>query len=222
MNDNAYFFGTSNKDVEGSLDLEDLRNNLVYTSKSPIGVIHYNFSKDSRYYSFSCHKIYFRLPGEHIIDNATPDMEIQFNCTGLIPGEKDKNKYVFTAMAVKIVENNQKQSTLFDSFQDIIDKEITIDKLPFDFKINQLDDVLSPFNIYDRIFYYPGSTNYPKCMVGADWIVINGNLSIKRKTYDALFALLDKNQIDNGNTRKASAKKTDYFVLNNKFNIFDE
>lgn len=214
-NDN-YFFAQMNKNVTGVLKLEDQNNNLVLTfnDSNPMGTIFYNLEKDDQqqrqYYFFNCTKLYFRLPGEHIVDGEKYDMEIQFNCSGLIPGDKSKNnKYAFVAMPVKKVKNFEEQSSLFNQFENLTyDSSITIDNF---------DDSLDSFNMYKKVYFYSGGANYPQCLLGTNWIFVHNIMKIKEKVYKNLFSLLDKNQIEDGNYRIANPKKEDYYMLENSF-----
>jgi carbonic anhydrase len=213
-----------NKNVNGILNLEDQRNNLVLTSdeKNSFGTVFYNLDKDDSdkhlYYFFNCTKLYFRIPGEHIIDEKKFDMELQFNCTGEIPGDKSHNlKYVFVAIPVIAVEDTQEQSNFFKNFESL--QNVSTENLPYSLSIDSFDEVLNPFNMFNKIFFYSGSVNYPECMIGANWIVIENPILIRKSLSQAFLSLLDKEQIQDGNSRKAVPKSEDYFILENKFSV---
>jgi carbonic anhydrase len=209
-----------NYNKTGTLDLEDYNNNLVLTFNESIGTIYYNLEKDesmnNQYVFYNCTKIYFRLPGEHVLEKQKYDMEIQINCTGVPPGDKSGIlKVVFVAIPVEIVKNYNSQSSVFDNFESALEKANR--SLPLSIKVETFDEVLNPFNMFSRIYFYTGVSNYPKCRINANWIVIESPLRIKERNYNLLFDLLDKNQIDDGNYREANPKLKDYFMLENKF-----
>jgi carbonic anhydrase len=215
-----------NKNVEGKLNLEDFRNNLVlsFNEENPMGTVFYNLDKDDsgkqQYYYFNCTRLYFRMPGEHKIDNKTFDMELQFNCTGEIPGDKSHNtKFVFVAVPVVAVNDTESQSNFFDNFNVLQNEHVSSDNFPYTFLIDNFDDILNPFNMFNKVFFYTGSVNYPECMIGANWIVIENQVTIRKSLLNAFFSLLDPNQIKDGNNRKAVPNSEEYFILENNFNV---
>jgi carbonic anhydrase len=210
-NDN-FFFAQMNKNVTGVLNLENFNNNLVLTfdDASPMGTIYYNLEKDEQqqrqFFFFNCTKLYFRLPGEHIVEGVRYDMELQFNCSGVIPGDKQKNyKNAFVAIPVQKVKNFEAQSQFFDSFENL--------KLGSEITIRDFEEALDAFSMFKKVFFYSGGTNYPDCLVGANWIFVDNVMKVREKVYKQLFDLLDKNQIEDGNYREASPKKEDYYLL---------
>lgn len=214
--------------VKGGLNLEDQRNNLVFTAddKNTLGTVYYNLYTDdfgdNYYYFFNCTKLYFRIPGEHIIDDKKYDMELQFNCTGEIPGDKSHNvKYVFVAVPVIAVEDTEQQSNFFNNFDVLLKQNVTMDNLPYSLAIDSFDEILNPFNMFNKIFFYVGSVNYPECMIDSNWIVVENPITIRKSLSQAFFSLLDKNQIVDGNNRKATPKAQDkeYFILENNFSV---
>lgn len=216
MTNEYYFFPKMNLNITGTLNLEDFNNNLVFTAdeSKPLGSVHYNLEDDT-YYSFNCSKIYFRLPGEHVFDYTKYDMELQLNCSGALNNPSVKlEKKVFVAIPVKIVKNFKAQSSFFDTFDNAVPAQ-----LPVKLTIPHLDDVLNPFNMYDKIFFYSGAVNYPDCSLAANWIVIENVMTITERVYNKLFDLLDKNQIDDGNYKEATPKNEyeDVYLLENQF-----
>jgi carbonic anhydrase len=214
-NDN-YFFSQMNRNVTGTLNLEDFNNNLVLTfnDTTPMGTIFYNLEKDdhgvNQYYFFNCTKLYFRMPGEHVVEGNKYDMELQFNCSGIIPTDKSKNyKSAFVAVPVQKVKNFETQSKLFDSFINA--------SLGSQIKIDSFDDALDSFNMYKKIYFYSGGGNYPQCLLGTNWIFVDNVMKVNEKVYNSLYALLDQNQIVDGNYRTAMPKSEDYYVLEYNF-----
>ena len=215
-----------NKNIEGKLNLEDFRNNLVlsFNEENPMGTVFYNLYiddfGDQQYYFFDCKKLYFRMPGEHTIDNKTFDMELQFNCTGEISGDASHNmKSVFVAVPVVAVNDNESQSNFFDNFNILQNEHVSSDNFPYTLSIDNFDDILNPFNMFNKIFFYVGSVNYPECMSEANWIVIENQVTIRKSLLNAFFSLLDPNQIQEGNNRKAVPNSREYFILENNFNV---
>jgi carbonic anhydrase len=210
------------------MNLEDQRNNLVFTAnlENPLGTVYYNLYTDdfgdNYYYFFNCTKLYFRIPGEHVIDENKYDMELQFNCTGEVPGDKSHNKKnVFVAIPVINVEDSEKQSNFFNNFEILMKDNVTTENLPYFLSVDSFDEILNPFNMFSKIFYYIGSTNYPKCMLEAQWIVIENPITIRKSLSQKFFSLFDKDQTVDGNNRKASPKANDkeYFILQNNFSV---
>lgn len=204
-----------NYNKTGELSLQNFNNNLVLTFNESIGTIFYNLEQDDfnpdeySYYFFNCFGIYFRLPGEHVFENKKYDMELQFNCTGIRDGIK---KVVFVAIPVEIVKNYHLQSKLFENFYKNMNKSNN------NILIESFDEALNPFNMFSKSFFYKGVSNFPPCVIDANWIVIENVLYIKEKIYNKLFQMLDKNQIEDGNYRNPSSQKIqDYYILENKF-----
>jgi carbonic anhydrase len=217
-----YFFTQMNTNVTGFLNLEDFNNNLVlsFDKDNSMGTIYYNLENDDKgvrqYFFFNCSRLYFRLPGEHVIDGVKYDMELQFNCSGVIPGDKGKNeKIAFVAVPVKLVKNYETQSTFFDNFNKLFDTNST--GLGSQITINNFDEAFDSFNMYRSVFFYVAGVNYPQCLVSSNWIVIKNVLTVHERVYDKLFSMLDKNQIDDGNYRIAGTS-TEYFMLESIFN----
>jgi carbonic anhydrase len=211
LSNTNYFFTQTNKNVTGTLNLEDYNNNLVFRteSTSPIGTVYYNLDF-GEYDFFDCTKLYFRLPGEHILEGQRFDMELQFNCSGIIPGDRSKNyKYTFVALPVQKVKNFEESTKFFDYFENV--------KLADNITVPSFEEILDSFNMYKRIFYYKATASYPDCLVAMNWLFVENVLKIKEKTYDQIFSLLDPNQISDGNYRLASDKVEDYYILDNKF-----
>jgi hypothetical protein len=211
LSNTNYFFTQTNKNVTGRLNLEDFHNNLVFGTLAdfPIGQVYYNLDF-GEYDFFDCTKLYFRLPGEHFLEGERYDMELQFNCSGLIPGDKTKNyKSTFVAVPVQKVKNFEESTKFFDIFENV--------KINDTLTVSSFEEILDSFNMYKRIFYYKATASYPECMVAMNWLFIENVLKIKEKTFDHLFSLLDPNQISDGNYRLASDKVDDYFLLDNKF-----
>ena len=215
-NDN-FFFTQMNKNVTGSLNLEDNNNNLVlsFQDSSPIGTIFYNLEKDDRgnqnYYFFNCSKIYFRMPGEHTIDGLDFDMELQFNCSGVIPGDRSGNsKNAFVSIPVIKVKNYVHQSQFFSDLENLAELGQSV-------TITHFEDAFDSFNMYKQIYFYTGGMNYPQCMIGANWIVVNNSMKIKEKVYKKLFDMLDKSRIVDGNNRKPSPNSESYYILESNF-----
>jgi len=229
LSNEFYFFSKMNKNLEGSLDLEDFRNNLVLTfdERNPIGTIYYNLDKDDFdeyfYYFFNCTKLYFRIPGEHILDDIKYDMELQFNCSGKIPGDKSGNiKYVFVATPVKAVDDADNQSQFFNNFEVLLKDDVKTENLPYKISVESFDEILNPFNMFNKIFFYSGSVNYPECMINSNWIFIDNPVTIRKNLLQKFYSLLDKDQIDDGNNRKAVPKTQDYYILENSFNVMNK
>lgn len=213
-----------NYNLTGTLNLQDFNNNLVLTfdEANPIGTIFYNLEKDDQgnyqYYFFNCTKLFFRLPGEHIFDNRKYGMELQFDCTGVVPGDTSQmSKKVFVAVPVEVVQTFKPQSPFFDILYSNLGDTSTETTLPVQIKVESFDDILNSGNMFNRIYFYSGAANYPDCMLSSNWIVVENVLKVKQEVFDKLFSLLDKNQIDDGNYRLASPKTEDYFILENKF-----
>lgn len=218
LTNDFFFFSQMNTNVTGNIRLEDFNNNLVlnFDDSSPMGTIYYNLEKDEhgnrQFFFFNCTKLYFRMPGEHVVDKISYDMEIQFNCTGLIPGDKSKNKiYAFVALPVKKVKNFENQTELFNNFDNVT--------LGSNITISNFNDVLNSFNMYNKIFFYVAGANYPECLMGTNWIFMQKVLTIREKNYNNLFSLLDKDQITDGNYRKANPKGDDYYILESSFEL---
>src|SRR5690606_19639583 len=133
--------------------------------------IYYNLEKDDhnnpQYFFFNCTKLYFRLPGEHVIDQMKYDMELQFNCSGLIPGDTQNYKYAFVAVPVQVVKNYLDQSPFFNSFNSLLNEG-----LGAEVTINDFSDALDMFNMHKGVFFYVAGANYPQCLVSNNWIVV--------------------------------------------------
>jgi hypothetical protein len=76
-----------NTNTNVSLNLEDNNNNLVLTSSpgSHFGTLKFVLNNSEigeiSEVNVECSKMYFRLPGEHIVDGIRYNMEIQLHCT---------------------------------------------------------------------------------------------------------------------------------------------
>ena len=82
MDDNLYFYPYLKRDLTVKLSLEDFDNNIVLNpiNNTSFGSINYNFLDQGSLIFYDCQKMYFKVPGEHVIDGKTSDMEIQILC----------------------------------------------------------------------------------------------------------------------------------------------
>lgn len=83
-----YMFPIKSQSNRGNIQLENFRNNLVLNAENSFGniTVNLNDSDSSRIIEVIviCKKIYFRLPGEHVIDGLKYNMEIQIRCNSKV------------------------------------------------------------------------------------------------------------------------------------------
>ncbi len=221
LQNTQFFFSKMNSNKTGILEKQDFNNNLVLNFNESIGKIYYKLERDDfdpdtfMYYFFECSSIYFRMPGEHIFDKLRYDMELQFNCTGYPPGFS-LLKTVFVAVPVDIVKSYKNQARIFDNFEAALNGSNST--LPVEIKVDGFDEILNAFDMFYKMFFYKGTSNFPPCKIDSDWIVIEKVLEIKESLYDKLFGLLSEDSIYDGNYREASEEKVDdYYILEHSF-----
>jgi hypothetical protein len=158
--DNKYYYIMETvENAIGTLQLEDMNNNLVLNFTEPIGTIFYNLEPDQldpdviRSYYFHSTAIYFKLPGEHKIEGKSFDMEIQIYSYGKLVFIKDEESYyrkTFVSFPVIISEEHQ-QPKLFEA--------LSQPKLGEKYTIPTFADFVYEFNMFNRVFFYKGKLN---------------------------------------------------------------
>lgn len=189
--------------VDAQLNVENDGNNLVIKvqENKKLGDIFFNLSEQT-YRFHKCSAIYLRVPGEHVIDGKTYEMEAQIDCTDNLPGESI-GKQVFIAIPLKIGEETDLFLKDFES----------VDKLPFKAKIPSTKHFLNRLTIFQRIFYYEGSKNFPECDYGALWIVIDSPLNVSKDFIEKMKSLLNVIKAPFGNNRISSEPSMDVNVI---------
>jgi hypothetical protein len=146
-----YFFAEPAHDTIANLTLADYNNNLLLDFyNQTLITVYYNLEDDDDYpsYFFNSTKLYFRLPGEHLVDGKRFDMEVQIYAFGYKPGEKGgDDRRTLVSLPVKIDDSNP-QTQLFDLFEN--------PKLGQNYTISSLDYIFTPFVMFENIYYYSG------------------------------------------------------------------
>lgn len=168
MSKEKFFFADSNHNIEATFDLEDQNNNLVLNAKDYFSITHANFfkveienketgKKDQieTYYDIECKQIYFRIPGEHEINDKKFDMELQFNCTAkiqdLIHGQSLENIFNFFVAYPLNISKNDTQNNFFD---DVLNNDTLA--LSSTFTLRSVDEIMNNYNMYDNMYFYRG------------------------------------------------------------------
>jgi hypothetical protein len=101
------------------------------------------FEDRQSYVSYKCNAIYFRFPGEHVIDDKKYDMELNIKCEGKLTGNDFQTMLVIPASFADTQ----------DEFFDIFNKAKLGDKLT----VKSFDSFLNSFMMFNQIFYYYGN-----------------------------------------------------------------
>ena len=141
------------KNVKGELHFEDDGNNLVLSfnaTNETLGFLAFKDEFDSIY--FKCDRIYFRKPGEFIIDNGTrPEMSLQFRC--IDPSENPGGTFLaFFNVPVRLSEQGENQSVFFDSLKVLLDNDIDREDLPYNLTIQKWGNLLDGLVVFDDLY----------------------------------------------------------------------
>lgn len=224
--EDLFFFADSNTDIKAEFKLQDNNNNLALVSDKNLTKIHTNLfqvdisgKKLNVFYDIGCKQIYFRIPGEHLINGKKYDMEMQFNCTAVIKdfiqGQSTENTFNFFVAYPINISDEKRQLSFFD---DVYNKGNL--KLNDTLSIRDIKEIMNNYNMFNKMYFYRGSKNFFDCMLDFYWLVVdNQNLSINSETLNLIKSLIDKTQAPEGNNRIASdPSDTEVLLLNNKFN----
>jgi hypothetical protein len=138
----------------------DFNNNLILNfTDVPIGTVQYRVGEQDPFDPtvldeitgvYNPNIIYFRFPGEHIIDGINYDMEIQMYAFGFLPNSTIDQRINLICYPVKVVNDTEVQTKLFDSLGNAeINKTYTI---------NSFDDFINPFTMFSEIYFYDGKS----------------------------------------------------------------
>lgn len=218
-----FFYYSPNLQAEGTLQLINDNNNLFFDlSKTPkqAGKLLYNLvdvwmkkNEPDRYVRDHriCHGFNVKIPGEHIIDNKVPDMELQVDCTFF---DKISGTNVGLYIAIPCEIDNENESSFSKEVKNLL-KDKKFKDLPINVKFNNLD-ILDSMAMFDGVFYYPAVENIPPCTMLAYWYVTKQTLKVSKESIDILNEFIDKTKAPTGNNRKGQVLREDNIYLYSK------